>query len=109
MGPAVSGHPERSCKAVGVFTISSQSPKGPAIEALSFEGALKELEVIVSRLEQGEVDLEDSIALYERGQALKTHCEKKLKSAEGRLEKIVLGANGPEIGAPETGQRLETA
>jgi exodeoxyribonuclease VII small subunit len=53
------------------------------------------------------VDLEDSIALYERGQALKAHCEKKLKSAEGRLEKIVLGASGPEIG--ETKQSLETA
>ena len=75
-----------------------------AIEELSFEGALKELEAIVSRLEQGEVDLEDSIALYERGQALKTHCEKKLKSAEGRLEKIVMGANGPEVG-----EKLETA
>jgi len=87
------------------FTIS-QSPKGSskAIEELSFEGALKELEAIVSRLEQGEVDLEDSIALYERGQALKIHCEKKLKSAETRLEKIVLGAGGPEIG-----ERLETA
>jgi exodeoxyribonuclease VII small subunit len=71
---------------------------------LSFEGALKELEAIVSRLEQGEVDLEDSIALYERGQALKAHCEKKLKSAETRLEKIVLGASGAEIG-----ERLETA
>jgi len=88
----------------------SQSPKGSqkAIEELSFEAALKELEAIVSRLEQGEVDLEDSIALYERGQTLKSHCEKKLKSAEGRLEKIVLGAGGPEIGAPETGS-LETA
>jgi exodeoxyribonuclease VII small subunit len=75
-----------------------------AIDALSFEGALKELEAIVSRLEQGEVDLEDSIALYERGQALKYHCEKKLKSAEGRLEKIVLGAGGPEIG-----EKMETA
>ena len=98
--------PERSCKAVGVLIISPQSPKGPgkAIEELSFEGALKELEAIVSRLEQGEVDLEDSIALYERGQALKTHCEKKLKSAEGRLEKIVMGANGPEVG-----EKLETA
>ena len=58
----------------------------------------------MSRLEQGEVDLEDSIALYERGQALKIHCEKKLKSAETRLEKIVLGAGGAEIG-----ERLETA
>jgi exodeoxyribonuclease VII small subunit len=66
------------------------------VEQLTFEAALKELEQIVSRLEQGEVDLEDSIALYERGQALKAHCEKKLKAAEGRLEKIVLGAKGPE-------------
>jgi exodeoxyribonuclease VII small subunit len=71
--------------------------KDQAVEELSFEGALKELEAIVSRLEQGEVDLEDSIALYERGQALKSHCEKKLKAAEGRLEKIVLGAGGPEL------------
>ena len=107
MGPwRFRGVPERSFKAVGVLIISPQSPKGPgkAIEELSFEGALKELEAIVSRLEQGEVDLEDSIALYERGQALKTHCEKKLKSAEGRLEKIVMGSNGPEVG-----EKLETA
>ena len=55
-------------------------------------------------MEQGEVDLEDSIALYERGQSLKAHCEKKLKLAETRLEKIVLGASGPEIG-----EKLETA
>jgi exodeoxyribonuclease VII small subunit len=67
----------------------------PPIEPMSFETALKELEGIVARLEQGEVDLEDSIALYERGQALKAHCEAKLKAAEGRLEKIVIGAQGP--------------
>jgi len=65
------------------------------VDTLSFEMALKELEGLVSRLEQGEVDLEDSIALYERGQVLKAHCEKKLKAAEGRLEKIVLGSSGP--------------
>lgn len=59
------------------------------VEKLSFEAALAELEDIVGRLEQGAVDLEDSIALYERGQALKAHCEAKLKAAEGRLEKIV--------------------
>ncbi|HEU0162181.1 MAG TPA: exodeoxyribonuclease VII small subunit [Rhizomicrobium sp.] len=76
----------------------------PAIGDMSFEAALKELETIVSRLEQGEVDLEDSIALYERGQALKAHCETKLKAAEGRLEKIVMGAGGPAIGGT-----LETA
>ena len=64
------------------------------IEEMSFEAALRELEDIVSRLEQGEVDLEDSISLYERGQALKTHCETKLKAAESRLEKVVQGARG---------------
>jgi exodeoxyribonuclease VII small subunit len=83
---------------------TTQTVSGASVEDLSFEAALKELEAIVSRLEQGEVDLEDSISLYERGQLLKAHCEKKLKSAEGRLEKIVLGANGPEIG-----ETVETA
>jgi exodeoxyribonuclease VII small subunit len=70
------------------------------MEELSFELALKELEDIVGRLEQGEVDLEESIALYERGQALKAHCERKLKAAEGRLEKIVAGAKGAEQSEP---------
>ena len=75
---------------------AKSKPDATPVDQLSFEIALKELEDIVSRLEQGEVDLEDSIALYERGQALKAHCEKKLKAAEGRLEKIVHGAKGPE-------------
>ena len=80
-----------------------QKAKMAAVETLTFEEALKELEGIVSRLEQGEVDLEDSIALYERGQALKAHCEKKLKTAEGRLEKIVLGSAGPTGTEPVDG------
>ena len=75
---------------------AKSKPDATPVDQLSFEIALKELEDIVSRLEQGEVDLEDSIALYERGQALKAHCEKKLKAAEGRLEKIVHGAKGSE-------------
>jgi exodeoxyribonuclease VII small subunit len=70
------------------------------ITSLSFEAALQELESIVARLEQGEVDLEESIHLYERGQALKAHCEKKLKAAESRLEKIVAGAKGAERTEP---------
>ena len=74
---------------------NKQATSATPVETLNFEAALKELEDIVGRLEQGEVDLEDSIALYERGQALKTHCEAKLKAAEGRLEKLVLGAGGP--------------
>ena len=75
---------------------AKDKPAAAPIETMNFEAALRELEGIVGRLEQGEVDLEDSIALYERGQALKAHCEQKLKAAEGRLEKIVLGAAGPE-------------
>jgi len=64
------------------------------VETMSFEDALRELEEIVGRLERGQVDLEDSIALYERGAALKAHCEAKLKAAELRVEKIVVGAGG---------------
>lgn len=60
------------------------------IAALSFEKALAELEDIVAKLEQGRVELEESIALYERGAALKAHCEAKLKSAQERIEKIVV-------------------
>ncbi len=71
-------------------------PNSQNVDEMSFEAALKELESIVSRLEQGEVDLEDSIALYERGQTLKAHCDGKLKAAESRLEKIVQGARGVE-------------
>ncbi|MDE2464658.1 MAG: exodeoxyribonuclease VII small subunit [Alphaproteobacteria bacterium] len=72
---------------------TSKSASKP-LDELSFEAALKELEEIVGRLEQGSVDLEDSIALYERGQALKAHCEAKLKAAETRLEKVVAGPKG---------------
>ena len=78
-------------------TASSPAAATP-VESMSFEAALAELEAIVSRLEQGEVDLEDSIALYERGTVLKAHCEAKLKSAEARLEKVVLGPDGQPKG-----------
>lgn len=74
----------------------SAAPQVGPIEGMSFEAALKELEEIVGKLEQGAVDLEDSISLYERGQALKAHCEKKLKAAESRLEKVVAGPTGAE-------------
>lgn len=69
------------------------------IAALPFEKALAELEDIVTRLERGNVALEDSIAIYERGEALKTHCDKLLRSAEMRIEKITLGADGKPAGA----------
>jgi len=68
------------------------------IEKLSFEEALKQLEDIVQRLESGRVELEESIAIYERGAALKAHCETRLKDAEARIEKIVLGPGGTAAG-----------
>ncbi len=66
---------------------------------LSFEKALAELEEIVRKLESGEAELEQSIALYERGAALKAHCEAKLKSAQEKIEKIVVGEGGPKTEA----------
>lgn len=70
-------------------------PQIPAdIARLGFEDALKELEEIVRALEQGKGKLEDAIRSYERGAALKAHCERKLAEAEARIEKIALGADG---------------
>jgi exodeoxyribonuclease VII small subunit len=60
----------------------------PDVNALSFEVALKELEGIVAKLERGDVALEESIAIYERGEALKKRCEALLAQAEERVEKI---------------------
>ncbi len=64
------------------------------IRAMSFETALEELEDIVRELETGEGDLDTSINGYTRGVFLKRHCEAKLKEAEARIEKIVVGADG---------------
>lgn len=64
------------------------------ISTMTFEAALAELETIVKTLESGSAPLEESIALYERGAALKAHCEAKLKSAQEKIEKIVVGADG---------------
>lgn len=60
----------------------------PDVQGLSFEAALKQLEEIVTKLERGDVPLEESIAIYERGEALKKHCEALLARAEERVEKI---------------------
>jgi exodeoxyribonuclease VII small subunit len=76
----------------------SDSREPPDIASLSFETALAELEVIVEKLERGEVPLEESIALYERGEALKVHCEARLRAAEMRVEKIRLRSTGEPEG-----------
>jgi len=64
------------------------------IAAMSFEEAMKELEAVVGKLERGDVPLEDSIKLYERGAALKAHCDARLKAAEEKVARITLGADG---------------
>ncbi len=69
------------------------------LAALPFETAMAELEKIVDQLEKGQVGLEDSIKLYERGEELKKHCDALLKGAEARIEKITLGADGKPKGA----------
>jgi exodeoxyribonuclease VII small subunit len=67
---------------------------GPDIASLSFEDALSALEAIVRGLESGQQKLEDAIGAYERGAALKKHCEAKLAEAEARVQAIVARADG---------------
>ena len=64
------------------------------IKSLSFEQAIKELETIVEKLERGDAPLEESIEIYQRGAALKAHCESQLKAAQLKVEKIVLNSSG---------------
>jgi len=69
------------------------------IGALPFEKALAELETIVQRMERGDVALDESIRIYERGEALKKRCEMLLRDAEARVEKIALDAKGAPTGS----------
>jgi exodeoxyribonuclease VII small subunit len=68
------------------------------ISTLSFEDAMKQLETIVKRLEEGNVELEESIAIYARGEALKKRCDDLLRNAEEKIQKITLGADGKPVG-----------
>jgi len=77
--------------------LTSDAPD-PDLTDLSFEVALKELEEIVGRLERGDVPLEESIQLYSRGDALRRHCDRLLKAAEAKVEKIQLAAGGQPAG-----------
>ena len=67
------------------------------ISTMSFEDALRALEEVVRRLESGEVPLDDSIALYERGEALRLHCQARLDAAQARIERIVAGPDGAPV------------
>jgi exodeoxyribonuclease VII small subunit len=64
------------------------------VKDMSFERALKELEAIVGRLERGDVELEESISIYERGEQLRDHCDRLLKQAEAKVEKLTFNADG---------------
>ncbi|MBR2573275.1 MULTISPECIES: exodeoxyribonuclease VII small subunit [Yoonia] len=68
------------------------------VDQMSFEDAIKELETVVGQLERGDVALDQSIALYERGAALKARCEAKLKEAEEKVARITLGETGQPTG-----------
>jgi exodeoxyribonuclease VII small subunit len=68
------------------------------VKKLSFERAIEELETIVKRLEDGKVPLEESVTIYERGEALKRRCEELLRQAEARVEKITTDASGQAAG-----------
>lgn len=74
------------------------SGSNPAIEEMSFEQALTALEEIVTQLERGDVPLDQSINLYERGERLRAACQKRLDSAQARIEKIVAGSDGTPNG-----------
>ena len=69
------------------------------VKVLPFERAIEELEKIVKELEGGKVPLEESVAMYERGEVLKARCEELLKQAEARVEKITLDAGGKPTGS----------
>jgi exodeoxyribonuclease VII small subunit len=68
------------------------------VQRMPFERAIEELESIVKRLEEGKVPLEESVAIYERGEALKRRCEELLAQAEARVNKIVLDSSGKPRG-----------
>ena len=75
----------------------TEKEKKPDIAKLSFQQAMEELEAIVAKLESGEVELEESIAIYERGEALRAHCDALLKKAEAKVDKISLSSDGKPV------------
>lgn len=77
------------------------APAATPVEKMSFEDALRELERIVETLEQGRGSLDDAIAAYERGAALKKHCQKKLEEARLKVEKIKLDESGQPSGTAD--------
>jgi len=79
--------------------MKTQTKSFTDIKEMTFETGLKELETIVTRLERGDVALEESISIYERGEALKLHCDQLLRLAEARVEKLTFNADASPRGA----------
>ena len=81
---------------------------GPEIAAMSFEDALRGLEEVVRGLESGEVPLDATISLYERGEQLRAHCQARLDAAQARIEQVVANASGQGVSTqrfdPEPGR-----
>ncbi|MCM0000261.1 MAG: exodeoxyribonuclease VII small subunit [Erythrobacter sp.] len=77
---------------------SSPAAAAPDISDMSFEQALAALEQIVQQLERGDVPLDQSISLYERGEALRAACQQRLDAAQARIERIVTAADGRATG-----------
>ena len=75
------------------------------VDEMSFEDAMAELEQVLGQLERGDVALDDSIKLYERGAALKARCETKLKEAEEKVAAITLDADGNPAGLKAAGDQ----
>lgn len=80
--------------------LCSMSATDPAITAMSFEEALRALEEIVHKLESGEVPLDETITLYERGEVLRKHCQTRLDAAQARIDKIVKTEDGRAVAQP---------
>ena len=74
--------------------MADSGKKPQPIEALSFEEALGELQTLVKALEKGDAKLDEAISAYERGAALKRHCERKLREAQEKVDRIVIGSDG---------------
>lgn len=82
-----------SCSRVKAFNMTDAQATQP-----SFEEALKALEEVVHKLESGDAPLDESIALYERGQQLRALCQTRLDAAQARIEAIILGPDGSPAG-----------
>ena len=78
--------------------VGAMTEQSSDLSEMSFEDALRSLEQVVAKLESGDVPLDDSIALYERGEKLRLHCQARLDAAQARIEKIVAGPDGKPTG-----------